>query len=179
MKLLTKLAFEQALKDLMQTKSFDKITVTELVQFMGVNRQTFYYHFKDIYDLLEWVFINDGEAMIGANRTSTSWQEGLLSICHYIEANELFIYHSYHSVNRSYLEHFLYERAASLIKPVVLANHQSARLSAQQVENITDFYKYAFVGFLLDWIAAGHRESAQSLVQRISQTVTILSNNHG
>lgn len=62
----------------MQEKFFDKVTVTELVQRMHVNRQTFYYHFNDLYDLLEKIYISDGEQMIGDNRTDDSWEKACL-----------------------------------------------------------------------------------------------------
>ena len=50
----TKLSLSTALLELLEAKPLDKITVTELVKKCGVNRQTFYYNFRDIYDLVEW-----------------------------------------------------------------------------------------------------------------------------
>ena len=61
---LTERAFAKALKDIMQDKSFDKVTVTELVKKLNVNRQTFYYHFNDLYDLLERIYIMDGDTIL-------------------------------------------------------------------------------------------------------------------
>ena len=58
---MTKLALAQSLKQLMAERTLDKITVKEIVTRCGVNRQTFYYHFKDIYDLLDWMFVNEGQ----------------------------------------------------------------------------------------------------------------------
>ena len=52
----TKESLAAALKQLMNVKPIGKITVKELVEICGVNRQTVYYHFDDVYDLLEWVF---------------------------------------------------------------------------------------------------------------------------
>ena len=121
MKTLTEQAFAQALKEIMAKKSFDKITVTELVQHLKVNRQTFYYHFNDLYDLLEQIYISDGERMIGDNRTNDSWEKGMLALFHYIQDNKAFVCNTYYSVNRNYLEHFLYDRAYDLIKPVLEA----------------------------------------------------------
>lgn len=72
MNTLTEQAFAKALKEIMQEKSFDKVTVTELVQRLNVNRQTFYYHYNDLYDLLEQIYIADGEQMIDDNRTDDS-----------------------------------------------------------------------------------------------------------
>ena len=111
MNTLTEQAFAKALKEIMQEKSFDKVTVTELVQHLNVNRQTFYYHYNDLYDLLEQIYIADGEQMIGDNRTDDSWEKGMLAIFHYIQENKAFVCNTYYSVNRNYLEHFLYDRA--------------------------------------------------------------------
>ena len=49
---MTKRALVASLKDLLAEKPLDKITVTDLTEHCGVNRMTFYYHFKDIYDLV-------------------------------------------------------------------------------------------------------------------------------
>ena len=57
----TKEALGNALKKMLSVKPIDKITVKDLVEECGVNRQTFYYHFDDVYDLLEWVFEEDTE----------------------------------------------------------------------------------------------------------------------
>ena len=57
MKTQTKLA--NALKELMETKPLDTITVKELTEKVGINRQTFYYHYKNIYDLLMDIYLNE------------------------------------------------------------------------------------------------------------------------
>ena len=52
----TKEALAAALRQMMTVKPIDKVTVKDIVEICGVNRQTFYYHFDDVDDLLEWVF---------------------------------------------------------------------------------------------------------------------------
>ena len=44
----------QAFKELAQQKSIDKITVKSLIESCGISRQTFYYHFQDIMDVISW-----------------------------------------------------------------------------------------------------------------------------
>ena len=56
---ITKRAMAQSLKKILVVKELDKITITDITNDCGINRQTFYYHFKDIYDLLEWIFANE------------------------------------------------------------------------------------------------------------------------
>lgn len=47
----TKRTLSETLKKILQEKSLDKVTVVDIVEASAINRQTFYYHFKDIYDL--------------------------------------------------------------------------------------------------------------------------------
>ncbi|MFA6797049.1 MAG: TetR family transcriptional regulator [Bacilli bacterium] len=50
---ITKFAIEEAFKKQLETKSIDKITISDITDQCGINRMTFYYHFKDIYDLIQ------------------------------------------------------------------------------------------------------------------------------
>ena len=65
----TKQLLAESLKELLTHKPVDKITVKEIVAGCGVNRQTFYYNFHDIYDLMEWILLEDARQIIG-NRHS-------------------------------------------------------------------------------------------------------------
>ena len=56
---ITKRAIEQSLKNLLMKKPLTKITISDITADCGMNRMTFYYHFKDIYDLVEWVCLED------------------------------------------------------------------------------------------------------------------------
>ena len=56
---ITKNALASALKDLMKRKPFSKISVRDICDECGMNRKSFYYHFKDKYDLVNWIFYVD------------------------------------------------------------------------------------------------------------------------
>ena len=56
MAVLTKKALAAALKERLKTNTLDNIRVKDIAEDVGVNRQTFYYHFTDIYALVEWMF---------------------------------------------------------------------------------------------------------------------------
>lgn len=74
---LTKLALEQSLKRFLLKKPLDKITIKDLTDDVGISRMSFYYHFKDIYDLVEWSCIYDATNALKGNKTYDTWQEGL------------------------------------------------------------------------------------------------------
>ena len=68
-----------ALKEFMASENLDEISVVSLTNYCNVNRQTFYYHFRNIYDLLTWVFLNEKIEKPSNNEL----EEGLLIILQY------------------------------------------------------------------------------------------------
>ena len=75
---ITKKALAESLKKLLSKNKLNKITIKEITEDCGVNRQTFYYHFKDIYDLLEWIYKNEVIQEIEEKTTYETWQQGFL-----------------------------------------------------------------------------------------------------
>ncbi len=61
---LTKRALEASLKKLLLKKPLDKITISDIADDCGMNRMTFYYHFQDIYDLIDWSFAEEAEKIL-------------------------------------------------------------------------------------------------------------------
>ena len=71
---ITKKALAETLKKLLSKNKLNKITIKEITEDCGINRQTFYYHFKDIYDLLEWIYKNEVIQEIEEKTTYETWQ---------------------------------------------------------------------------------------------------------
>ena len=168
---ITKRAMSAALKNLLKEKKLNKITVQDIADECGINRQTFYYHFQDIYDLVEWTCIEDTEKVLKENRTYDTWQEGFLSVFDLAKKDKTFIDNIYRSVSLEMLEQYLYRLVYPLLKNVVdeKANGQTVR--EEYKKYIADFYKYAFVGVLLEWIRNDMAESPGQIVDRVSRIV--------
>lgn len=75
---ITKRALASALKELLEHKPLNKITIADITEQCGVNRQTFYYHFQDIYALLEWIYTTDAQRLLEGKRDGDTWQQGFL-----------------------------------------------------------------------------------------------------
>lgn len=73
----TKIALEASLKELLKKKPFDKITIADLTEDCGISRMAFYYHFKDIYDLVEWACVEDGKKPCGIRKLTIPGRRGL------------------------------------------------------------------------------------------------------
>lgn len=70
---ITKHALANALKDLMTTHSFSKISVGDICEKCGMNRKSFYYHFKDKYELIDWIFYNEFVAIVHQEKIADGW----------------------------------------------------------------------------------------------------------
>lgn len=101
---LTKRALEQSLKNLLLQKPLSKITISDIADDCGINRMTFYYHFKDIYDLIEWSCEEDARKALEGKKTYDTWQQGLLQIFEAVQENKVFILNVYRSISREQVE---------------------------------------------------------------------------
>lgn len=152
---ITKHALAESLKKLLLKKPLNKITINDLTTDCGISRMAFYYHFKDIYDLVEWACLEESRKALQGKKTYDTWQEGLLQIFEAVYENKPFIINAYNAVSREQIENFLFQLTHDLIMGVVEEQARSTSLTQEQKSFIADFYKYSFVGIMLDWIRQG------------------------
>ncbi len=164
---MTKKALADSLKKLLETKALEKITVKELVEDCGVNRQTFYYHFRDIYDLLDWIFATDGKAVIPEN-CPDDWESQARSLFSYLENNQRFVINAYHSIAREHLERYVYREMYKLIYARVQLASADFSVCESDKQFIANFYKFAFTGLIIEWIRCGMQEKSELIVDRLS-----------
>lgn len=86
---ITKKVLAKALKNCMQTKSFAKITVMDICEECGMNRKTFYYHFKDKFDLVNWIFNIECLKQLHHSEYVFLW-ENFETLCEYFYENKEF-----------------------------------------------------------------------------------------
>ena len=124
---ITKRALAASLKNMLLKKPLNKITINDIAEDCGINRMTFYYHFKDIYDLVEWTCEEDAAKALEGKKTYNTWQQGFLNIFYAVLENKPFIMNVYRSVSREQVEIYLYRVTYDLLIGVV--NERSANMS--------------------------------------------------
>ena len=147
---ITKEALEASLKKFLLKKPLDKITINDLTTDCGISRMTFYYHFKDIYDLVEWACLEDAKKALQGKKTYATWQEGISQIFEVVLENKPFILNAYRSISREQIENYLFSLTRALIMGVVEEQSKGFSITEEQKTFIADFYKYSFVGIMLD-----------------------------
>ena len=169
---VTKYAIEASLKKLLLQKPLDKITISDITEDCGISRMTFYYHFKDIYDLVEWICLEESRRALEDKKTYDTWQQGFLQILEAVRDNKPFILNVYHSVSREQIELYLYKLTYDVLINVVEEKSQGMSIRPEDKQFIADFYKYAFVGLTLDWVRHDMKEDPQVIIDHLTKLVT-------
>lgn len=142
-----------SLKKLLKQKPIDKITVTDITDDCGINRHTFYYHFQDIYELVEYFCAEELNSVLGMHKTYDTWKQGFMDLYNYLHANKSIVMNVYNSSFHNYLEKYI----GSLVKPYILdilaLQSKGMKISHEQLEFIADTYTYGIISISMDWIA--------------------------
>ncbi len=165
---ITKKALENSLKNLLLKKPVNKITINDITEDCGVNRATFYYHFQNIYDLIEWSCEEDSRKAMDGNKTYDTWKQGFLNIFHAVKENRPLILNVYRHVSHEQIIQYLYRVVYQLIINVVNECSQGMTVRDEDKRFIADFYKFAFVGIMLDWIKQDMKPSPEKIIERLS-----------
>ena len=167
----TKYALENSLKKLLLQKPLNKITINDITEDCGINRMTFYYHFRDIYDLVEWVCLEDAKKALADNKTYETWQQGFVRIFDAVRENKPFIMNVYRCVSREQVERYLNPLVDKLIVGVV--EEQSVGMVVRQEDKdfIARVYSYIFVGIMLDWIASDMEGDPETIVDKLATVI--------
>lgn len=149
-------------------KPVNKITISDITEDCGINRMTFYYHFKDIYDLVEWSCVEDAARALDGKKTYDTWQQGFQQIFQAVLDNKPFVQNVYQFVNREQVETYLYSLTHNLLIGVIEEKAVGMQVRDEDKEFIADFFKFAFVGLMLDWIRNGMKKDPQQIIDRLS-----------
>jgi probable dihydroxyacetone kinase regulator len=163
----TKRAIANSLNRILQYKPITRVTISDITQDCGINRMTFYYHFKDIYDLVEWIFVDAANRMVATKSKWKSWEDGLLRIFQILKENRIFIMNVYRHVSREHIENYL-DRVLSVFVAEVVMDRS---VCEEEKQFAIDFYKYAIVGVILEWIRNDMKANPQIYVQYISNMI--------
>lgn len=155
----TKILLAQSLQDLMSTHSLEKISVNDIVEHAGVGRNTFYYHFADKYDLVNWCFQTGIMQFLTENPTAGNWQNIAAQLEQYFRENQTFYVNAlnYTGQNnlRDYIQDFLCGVLIQRLREAQAMQGQKEELSESELRFAGNFLSGALMGILLPWVRNG------------------------
>ena len=161
----TKKLLADTLRSMMETTPFDQITVTRLCEACGINRKSFYYHFKDKYDVINWIFDSELEQNITDDPSVPGWAN-LVCFCNYFYKNRTFYKKALEIRGQnSFTQHFrdtLFQRFQSTFSTIASPD----KVSDFQINFFTDATVMAFHR----WLRSKDCMTPEAFLEQLSQS---------
>lgn len=144
---ITKRALAQAMKELMTHEPFAKISVSDICQACGMNRKSFYYHFRDKYDLVNWIYYTEFVTVMRQRSYDDSW-DFMLDMCRYFHENRTFYVNALRvSGQDSFREYF-----GQVFRPIILSTLREAFEHSEDGQFYATFFTDAILVSIERWL---------------------------
>ncbi len=165
----TKKAIQASFIKLLNQKPLSQITIRDIVEDCGVNRNTFYYYYQDLPHLVESIINEETDTMIQAYPKIGSIQECLDAIIAFAVKNKRAVLHIYHSANRA-----MYEQYQWHVCEHAVTTYVDGLLNGRQVEEedrrlMIDYMKCVCFGLVLGWLESGMKENITERFHRLCE----------
>ncbi len=164
--LITKRAIAEALKHICKEKPFDKISISDITAVCGLNRQTFYYHFQDKYELLSWIYYNENFAGIAEDINLENWDHKIFELLQNMKQEKNFYMNTIKEQEHTF-ESYLFEMAKALFSEAIVKIDENSRHSEEERNFNAGFYAYGICGVILDWADGGMKMEPALVAERL------------
>lgn len=150
MKDRTKMMFAQALMKAIEDKELSKVRVQELCRLCGTDRQTFYYHFRDKYDLVAWIYEGDLKDTFLAE-PSTPSVEQITFLLHRLKRKQFFYSKAFQDMTQNSLFTYMHIVNCQITESIARERTGGRQLTERERFSIK-FVSYAWVCCIAEWI---------------------------
>ena len=168
--MITKKAIAKALKELTHIKSFEKISISDITKMCGLNRQTFYYHFQDKYELLEWVYYEEGFQELVKEINLDNWYEKLFGLLKKMQEEHIF-YSNTIRHNEEYFRKYLLKITSNLFYDAIVKLDEKSVLKEEERHFYSRFFAFGMCGIVIDWVQTNMKESPEKIVRQLKKLV--------
>ena len=163
----TKKAIKDSMKKLLNERPLNQITVKDIVEDCGINRNSFYYHFADLPTLLEEVIMEQANNIINEYPSIDSMEMCMDAIISFALKNKKAVYHIFNSVNRGMYEHYLLDMCHSFVDKYINTTFGELPFAPYDKEIIITFYSCECFGQIINWISGGMKADIQRQSHRL------------
>lgn len=166
--LITKKAIAESLKVLCKVKNIEKISILDITKSCGLNRQTFYYHFQDKYELLNWIYYNELFIKVIEGISLENWSDRIHNMLEIMKENKSF-YISTIKSSDEYFKEYLFNITIGLFKDAIEKLDEDKKLNEDNKRFISEFYSFGICGVILSWVKSGMNEPTKSVADHLKQ----------
>ena len=159
---ITKKALANALKELMTEKSFEKISVSDICDRCGMNRKSFYYHFKDKYDLVNWIFYTDFIRNMKFDSYDNGW-DVVLDLCRHFYKEKAFYREAFKIEGQNSFKYYVLET----LEPITRYFIDGSEMIIDDEEFFITFLGDAFLSAIMRWLREGMQLAPEEFVGKL------------
>lgn len=165
---ITKNIMKDSLKKFIAKKPLSKITISDIAEDCNISRMTFYYHFKDIYDLVEWCIVSDAEESTRNGVTTDTWENELITIFTVARMNKDFYLSLFRSMDRELAERYILRYTDAIATRIVEENLGEITSTNENRARLAEYYSHAIMGIICCWAIGGMKDSIEYLSKCLS-----------
>ncbi len=160
----TKMKMAGALRNLMMTMPFEKITVSDITEECNIHRQTFYYHFQDRYELLDWFVGKELVEPFVNGINNENFFRRITELLNTMYENKRF-YQSALKINGAELQDYITRRTKNeflSIASIITGNEGESRYI------ISEFLGFGLLGVIFNWAREGMKKTPEEMTADIA-----------
>lgn len=167
----TKRKLAAALKTQLNGKNFSRITISDLVDTCGMNRKTFYYHFRSTGELLAWMIEREAGPVLKKIDLADDYEEAISFVIDYIEDNRRMLHSINASVGWNEVHKFLRRNITPIIARSMEKFGNTADLEPDFLDFAVEFYTEAVAGILQTWLEKEIPRDKQTITRYVAQAI--------
>ncbi len=164
---ITKRAIQSAFLELLDQRTLSRITVKDITDICGINRNTFYYHYQDIPALIEEICSDAVEQIVREYPNLNSIEDCVEAGLQFALQHRRVILHIYNSDNRQIYVNCLWRICERTVTTYVNTVFADASISEMDRAIVIRYHKCECFGLMVDWISNGMRDDILCQMRRI------------
>lgn len=167
----TKEAYEIALKEMIVDIPLSKISVKDITSHCELSRNSFYYHFADKYELMNWIFYSDIDRNVKTFHDPSKLSENFVEVCRTLAREREFYLSCFQYTGQNSLYETLYKLYFELWKLNLERYYEECQTEIQsdEIEIMARFNTHAIVGIISEWVKNGMHSNCMGYFKHIKQ----------
>ena len=163
----TRTAIKETFLKLLNQRPLNQITVKNIVEDCGINRNSFYYHFEDLPSLVEEIVGEHVRNLVQKHPTVSSVEECADAVIELVMENRRAIYHIYNSLSRDVFERYLMDGCGYIVSTYLKAEFAGKPIDPADLDALIRLHKCACFGSVIDWLNSGMEDDIADYFRRV------------
>lgn len=166
-------SLKNAFWELLRETPLNQITVILLCERASVNRQTFYYYYQNVVDILKDVLFEEIYEEVSKGRAYDTWKHGFLTTTQFISENHFVFLNIYHSHYWNEINNYFTDESNGLLRGVIDECIETAGILVDEEDKafMIHYYRVVFNSIMTEWVKGGMKMQPEELLSKVEKLV--------